>query len=90
VNPRAGLLFIDFERGDLLQIAVTADVLWDGDELAAFEGAERLLRMKVVSVLRRPAALALRWGRAELSPFLAETGNWSEVARLNGSAGSAH
>jgi len=45
VNPRAGLLFIDFERGDLLQLAVTAQVVWDGPELAAFAGAERLLRM---------------------------------------------
>lgn len=90
VNPRAGLLFIDFETGDLLQLSVTAEVLWDGDELAAFEGAERLLRMKIASALHRPAALALRWGQAQLSPFLAETGNWAEVARLNGSAGSAH
>jgi predicted pyridoxine 5'-phosphate oxidase superfamily flavin-nucleotide-binding protein len=90
LNPRAGLLFIDFETGDLLQLAVRTDVVWDGAELAAFEGAERLLRMQVVSVLHRPAALALRWGRAEPSPFLAGTGTWAEVARLNENAGSAH
>ncbi|WP_431274125.1 pyridoxamine 5'-phosphate oxidase family protein [Variovorax ureilyticus] len=89
VNPRAGLLFIDFETGDLLQLAVSAEVVWDGPELAAFEGAERLLRMQVVSALHRPAALPLRWGRAEPSPFLAGTGDWAEVARLNESAGSA-
>lgn len=80
VNPRAGLLFIDFERGDLLQLAVRAEVLWDGPELAAFAGAERLLRMQVVSVLHRPAALPLRWGRAAPSPFLAPTGRWPEAA----------
>jgi len=80
VNPRAGLLFIDFERGDLLQLAVTAEVLWDGPELAAFAGAERLLRMQVVSVLHRTAALPLRWGQAAPSPFLAATGRWPEAA----------
>jgi predicted pyridoxine 5'-phosphate oxidase superfamily flavin-nucleotide-binding protein len=80
VNPRAGLLFIDFERGDLLQLAVTAEVLWDGPELAAFAGAERLLRMQVVSVLHRPAALPLRWGRGAPSPFLEATGRWPEAA----------
>lgn len=90
MNPRAGLLFVDFETGDLLHVAVSAEVVWDGKELAAFEGAERLLRMQVVSALHRPAALPLRWGRAELSPFLADTGSWAAVARLNESAGSAH
>ena len=80
VNPRAGLLFVDFESGDLLQLAVTAEIVWDGPELAAFEGAERLLRMRVVSVLHRPAALPLRWGDAELSPYLDATGHWPAAA----------
>lgn len=90
VNPRAGLLFIDFETGDLLHVAVSAEVVLEGEELTAFEGAERLLRMRVVSALHRRAALPLRWGRAELSPFLAGTGTWAEAQRLSGSAGSAH
>ena len=90
VNPRAGLLFIDFKTGDVLHVAVRAEVMWEGAELAAFEGAERLLRMQVVSVLYRPTALPLRWGRAELSPFLADTGNWPDATQLNESAESAH
>jgi len=90
INPQAGLLFIDFETGDLLHVVVRAEVILEGAELAAFEGAERLLRMQVVSALHRPAALPLRWGRAELSPFLAGTGTWAEAGRLNESAGSAH
>lgn len=85
VYPRAGLLFIDFETGDLLQLAVTADTIWDGPELASFEGAERLLRMEVVTAVYRPSALPLRWGPAELSPYLDETGSWPEVSRIRGS-----
>jgi len=80
VYPKAGLLFIDFETGDVLQLAVTAETIWDGPELAGFAGAERLLRMQVVSALLMPAALPLRWGRGELSPFLAPTGEWPKAA----------
>ena len=77
VNPRAGLLFIDFDSGDLLYLAVTADIIWDGPEVAAFEGAQRLLRFKVQSMKRVEASLPLRWGRAELSPVLEATGAWA-------------
>ncbi len=70
VNPRAGLLFINFETGDLLYLAVTAGIVWDGPELRDFEGAQRLLRMQVVAMRRAEGALPLRWGPAELSPYL--------------------
>jgi hypothetical protein len=74
VHPQAGLLFIDFENGDLLYLAVTAKIIFDAEEIAAHEGAERLLRFKVKEMLRVEAALPLRWGQAELSPMLARMG----------------
>ncbi len=70
VHPRAGLLFIDFENGDLLYLAVSAEIVWDGPDLAAFEGAQRLLRFRPLSMKRVQASLPLRWGKAELSPYL--------------------
>ncbi|MGJ3702067.1 pyridoxamine 5'-phosphate oxidase family protein [Variovorax sp. AFSI2.2] len=76
-HPRAGLLFIDFDSGELLHVAATAEIVLDGPELAQFEGAERLLRLHVDHALRRPAALPLRWGDAELSPHLAGSGRWA-------------
>ncbi|MDB5929400.1 MAG: pyridoxamine 5-phosphate oxidase-related, FMN-binding protein [Polaromonas sp.] len=76
VNPRAGLLFIDFDTGDLLYLAVTAEIVWDGAEVQAFEGAQRLLRMKVHGMRRVGAALPLGWGPPELSPALQPTGQW--------------
>ncbi len=78
VNPRAGLLFIDFSNGDLLYVAVAAEIIWDGAELAAFDGAQRLVRCKVTGMRRLPAALPLRWSAAGLSPFLAATGAWPQ------------
>lgn len=44
LNPRAGLLFVDFEQGSLLSLTGTAEVIWEGDEIRAYAGAERLLR----------------------------------------------
>jgi hypothetical protein len=80
VHPRAGLLFIDFESGDLLQLAVSAEVIWNGPEVDAFEGAQHLLRMQVLAMRRMPAALPLRWGRAAMSPHLEGTGRWARAA----------
>jgi predicted pyridoxine 5'-phosphate oxidase superfamily flavin-nucleotide-binding protein len=78
LNPMAGLLFVDFETGDLLQLSVKAEVLWEGPEVDAFAGAERLLRMEVLCAQHAPAALPLRFGAASLSPFLEATGRWPD------------
>jgi uncharacterized protein len=45
VNPQAGMLFIDFDRGDLLQLTGTTQIVWEGPEVRAFAGAERLWRL---------------------------------------------
>jgi uncharacterized protein len=76
INPRCGLLFIDFDSGDLLYIAATAQIIHDGAQLESFQGAQRLMRFQIVSVLHAPAALPLRWSEAQLSPVLAATGAW--------------
>ncbi len=77
VEPRAGLLFPDFATGDLLQLAVTGEVIWDGPEVARFEGAQRLMRFTVTQVVRRPGALPFRWSAPDYSPALERTGAWS-------------
>ena len=79
VNRRAGLLFIDFENGDLLYLAGHAEIVWEGAELRAFEGAQSLLRLKVQEMRRVEASLPLRWGEAELSPVLVNTGAWTSA-----------
>ena len=78
INPRAGLLFMDFDRGDLLYLAVTAEIVWDSPELRAFEGAQRLLRFTVLEMRRIEGVLPLRWGAAELSPALDGMGQWPD------------
>ncbi|KAB0569868.1 flavin-nucleotide-binding protein [Pseudomonas palleroniana] len=61
VNPVAGLLFIDFESGEVLHLAGRTSLILEGPEVARFEGAQRLWTVTVEQVIRRPAALALRW-----------------------------
>jgi hypothetical protein len=76
VNPVAGLLFVDFASGDVLQVAGRAEVILGGAELATFEGAERLWRVTVEQVVRREAALALRWQFEGFSPYSLALGPW--------------
>ncbi|MBL8706712.1 MAG: pyridoxamine 5'-phosphate oxidase family protein [Rhodospirillales bacterium] len=76
VNPRAGLLFADFATGDLLYLTGTAEVIWDGPEVAAFAGAERLMRFTLEEGRLVPGALPLRWSRPVYAPQLAATGEW--------------
>ena len=81
VDPRAGLLFADFESGDLLQLAGTAETIWDGPELAAFRGAERLVRFTPSAVVLRRGVLPVRFAPQEASPVLVATGTWDEAAQ---------
>ena len=79
LNPRAGVLFIDFDTGDLLTLTGTAEVVWDGDELNAFDGAERGWRFRMDGGWRLREALPLRWAFRDLSPNSALTGTWVEA-----------
>lgn len=79
LDPRAGLLFIDFSSGDLLQLSCTTSLVWDGPELKAFAGAERLLRLRVERVRRLVKALPLRWSAPEYWSHIERTGTWQEA-----------
>ena len=61
LNPRAGLLFIDFNSGDLLQLSGRTEIILEMPQVEFFQGAERVWIFQVESVIRRPAALVLRW-----------------------------
>ncbi|MGY6126737.1 2Fe-2S iron-sulfur cluster-binding protein (plasmid) [Paraburkholderia strydomiana] len=82
VNPHAGLLFTDFETGDVLQMTGDAQVDLDSPEIAAFQGAERLWRFTPRRVIHRRGALPLRWKfqAGGWSPNSLMTGSWDEAA----------
>jgi uncharacterized protein len=76
MNPRAGLLFIDFAQGNLLYLTGLAEVIWTGDEILNYAGAERLFRFHLEYGYRVEKSLPLQWSTPEFSPFLDHTGEW--------------
>lgn len=76
LNPRVGLLFIDYAGHNLLHIAGHARLILEGPEVDAYAGAERILSIEVNSAIWRSNALPLQWSKAEASPFLEHTGRW--------------
>jgi hypothetical protein len=76
VEPRASLLFVDFETGDLLQLQGMAEVDWNAPAAEWIAGAERLWRFHVHRVWQRKAASPLRWRFVEYSRTTAQTGVW--------------
>ncbi len=79
VNPGAGIVCADFRTGDLLSLTGTAHAIWEGPELDAFEGADRLLSFEVESGVFLERALPLRFNGLVPSPDLTETGTWAET-----------
>jgi len=76
LNPRCGLLFLDFAQGTTLRIVADAEILWEGPEVQRFAGAERVLRFHVRQCVTAPQAVPLRWRFREYSPFLGQVGTW--------------
>jgi predicted pyridoxine 5'-phosphate oxidase superfamily flavin-nucleotide-binding protein len=69
LNGKAGLVFVDFEAGDLLQMTGDAALLPDRPEREAFGKADRLWRFRPRRIVRRSNALPFRWvGRPDRQP----------------------
>lgn len=67
-NPRAGLAFVDFDNGDLLQMTGEAELM-DG-VASGVPGVERHWRFRPRQTVWRPGVVPLRWEFREWSPFL--------------------
>jgi uncharacterized protein len=75
-EPRASLLFVDFETGDLLQLQGSAEVDWKAAAAEQIAGAERLWRFRVARGWRRKAGSPLRWSFVEYARTTVQTGLW--------------
>lgn len=78
-NPIAGLLFVDFATGDVLQLSGRTELLLDSPLTKSFEGAERLWTVEVEHVVVRPAAVDIRWQFHDYAPTSLATGTWAET-----------
>jgi predicted pyridoxine 5'-phosphate oxidase superfamily flavin-nucleotide-binding protein len=70
MDPRVGLLFLDFEAGTLLQVTGRAEIMWGGPAVEAIRGAQRLVSVTIERMVRRPQALPLAATFLEWSPTL--------------------
>jgi uncharacterized protein len=77
-NPRAGLLFLDYESGDILHLTAGAEIVWDGPDVESFPGARRLVRLHVLEWRLVRNSLPFSWELQEYSPSLEGTGTWRE------------
>ncbi|HAT3675537.1 TPA: pyridoxamine 5'-phosphate oxidase [Serratia marcescens] len=75
-EPRAALLFIDFERGDVLHLQGKTQIIWQAEGHPGVEGAERYWRFDVHRAWRFAAALPWRGRDLEYSPATLATGVW--------------
>ena len=59
MDPRAGLVFVDFERAGLLHLRGRAHIDWDGNQ--------RTIRFEIDEALERRHTLPLRWTQPQAS-----------------------
>ena len=69
LNPAAGLLFVDWDRGDTLHITGRATVDWDPARAATMPGAQRVVDFDVDRVVQLDGASPLRGRLVSASPL---------------------
>jgi uncharacterized protein len=74
-DPRAGLLFIDFASGDILQLQGRAAIDWH-PEGSGPAGTERLWRVEIARAWRRRGAFPFAWRFGDFAPTTLATGTW--------------
>ncbi|MFC0227344.1 pyridoxamine 5'-phosphate oxidase family protein [Serratia aquatilis] len=77
-QPRAALLFIDFEQGDILHLQGETQILWRTENVIV-EGAERYWRFDITRVWRFRQAFTWRGRNVAFSPTTLRTGIWPRV-----------
>ncbi|WP_099045648.1 pyridoxamine 5'-phosphate oxidase family protein [Ruegeria profundi] len=80
LNPKAGLLFPDYQTGDTLMLTGTVEVLADGHpDIAGFKGANRGWRFHLDHGLRIYDALPFRAEFLEFSPYSLMGDSWKAI-----------
>ena len=78
VNPNVGLLFVDFDSGDIHQLSGKAKVHFD-DKPSDFEGAERYWEFVLEQGQTITEALPFEFDFESYSPNTLMTGTWDEA-----------
>ncbi|MFT4769434.1 MAG: ferredoxin-NADP reductase [Glaciecola sp.] len=79
LTGRAGLMFIDFDSGDLLYLTGRATIIWESEDIEAFAGAQRFVRIEPTQWRRVSKSLPLRFHFDSYAPLLEQLGSWEDV-----------
>jgi uncharacterized protein len=79
VDPRAGLLFIDFQSGTMLHIVGRARICWDVPETMRSAGVERLIFFDIQCVVNCDHAFPHSFDFVSYSPHLGAEGQDSKI-----------
>ena len=69
LDPRIGMLVTDWETGRTVQVAGTAEILWDGPEVARRPKVDRVVAITVRAVIEQVRALPVRYELQEPHPL---------------------
>lgn len=69
VNPKAGLLFIDFDGGRTLQLSGFASIDWNPERVRSFAGAERIVDFELAKVIDNSFGFPLQSKFRQFSRF---------------------
>lgn len=83
-NPKVGMVFPDLDGNRTVTLTGQARILWGGDELAAFEGALRMVEIRIETAYFIKGLYPFRmvFDRDEKGNL--KTGSWEEVAQILG------
>jgi ferredoxin-NADP reductase/predicted pyridoxine 5'-phosphate oxidase superfamily flavin-nucleotide-binding protein len=90
VNSAAGLLFIDFEHGDVISLTGHAEILWQESDIKHFQGAERAWQFKVTRLVRMKGVLPFVFDFDNYAPTTEITGTWLAAEAQKQSQNNLH
>lgn len=80
LNPKAGMVFTDFETGDILTLTGTVELLWEDEpEVTSYKGAQRAWRFNLDHGFLLKGGLPFRAKLQEFSPNSLLADNWQDV-----------
>jgi len=67
--PKSGLLFVDFETGNTLQLTGSAKIIWDEAYISQFPGAQRVVEFQIDEVIQKDSPNPHPWYFLNYSSF---------------------
>lgn len=81
-NPQAGLLFIDFESRDILQLSGHAEMVLPEDSPFHYDEALKYVRITPRRVIRHKMAVPYTFTDPQMSPFVPYQARWRQTDAL--------